>query len=150
MPGDWTFEGASRFAQLGGPSRGGVAAHVGEPCAEGVANEGRRRLGTVLDNGEAADRFGRMVRSLGGPKDLLERPDKWLPVAPVLRPVEIPVTGYVSGIDVRALGVAVVGRPVLAGDHLAATRVVWIICGLLFAGQAVIFGFVFPRLTGRP
>lgn len=49
-----------------------------------------------------------------------------------------------------ALGVAIVGRPVVAGDHLEAIRVVWIICGLLFVGQAVIFGFVFPRLAGRP
>jgi thymidine phosphorylase len=48
-----------------------------------------------------------MVRALGGPGDLLERPDDHLPAAPVVQPVA-GGAGTVSAIDVRAVGLAVV------------------------------------------
>jgi thymidine phosphorylase len=45
---------------------------------------------------------------LGGPTDLLEKPDRHLPAAPVI--VDVPATtgGYVASMDVRALGLAIV------------------------------------------
>ncbi len=46
-----------------------------------------------------------------------------------------------------AIGVAIVGRPGGADEHLAAVRQVWLVCAVLFAGQAVLFGLVFPRLA---
>lgn len=46
-----------------------------------------------------------------------------------------------------AVGVAIVGRPDGPADHLGALRQVWLVCAVLFAGQAVIFGLVFPRLA---
>lgn len=78
---------------------GGLAADAGEA---------RRRLTQALDSGAAAERFARMVAALGGPKDLLEFPDKCLPLAPVAREVRAFEPGYVLGHDVRGLGNAVV------------------------------------------
>jgi thymidine phosphorylase len=68
----------------------------------------RKRAEQALTSGAAAERFARMVRALGGPGDLLERPAHHLAAASVRRPVDLPTAGFVSAIDVRALGVAVV------------------------------------------
>jgi thymidine phosphorylase len=62
----------------------------------------------ALDGGAAAERFGAMVAELGGPSDLVEAPDRYLRAAPVLRAVEPAEAGTVSGVDVRAVGMAVV------------------------------------------
>ncbi|MGH6943857.1 MAG: thymidine phosphorylase, partial [Geminicoccaceae bacterium] len=63
----------------------------------------------ALDSGAAAERFARMARALGGPGDLLERPEHHLPAAPVVRPVVLDQAGFVAAIDARALGLAVIG-----------------------------------------
>mgnify|MGYP006267293921 CR=1 FL=1 len=68
----------------------------------------RRQLQSALDSGRAAERCATMIRALGGPHDLLERPDAHLAAAPVRRDVPAPGPGVVSGMDVRALGMAVV------------------------------------------
>ncbi len=60
----------------------------------------------ALDGGAAAEHFARMVVALGGPADVLR--DARLPVAPIVVPVPAPRPGFVAGIDVRALGLAVV------------------------------------------
>jgi len=49
-----------------------------------------------------------MVHALGGPSDLLERPDRHLDRAPVVRPVWPERGGRVAAIDTRAVGMAVV------------------------------------------
>jgi thymidine phosphorylase len=64
-------------------------------------------LGQARDSGAAAERFQRMVAALGGPADLLEKPDKHLPRAPVVRPVTPAKAGHVAAMDVRAIGLAV-------------------------------------------
>jgi thymidine phosphorylase len=61
----------------------------------------------VLASGAAAERFAAMVAALGGPADLLERPDAHLPAAPVVREVFPETAGVVGGHDTRALGVVV-------------------------------------------
>jgi thymidine phosphorylase len=63
----------------------------------------------ALDSGAAAERFARMVAALGGPTDVLERPRRHLPEAPVRRPVHLERSGTVGAIDARALGLVVVG-----------------------------------------
>jgi thymidine phosphorylase len=70
--------------------------------------QARERAKEALKSGKAAERFSRMVRALGGPADLLERPDAHLPAAPVRRPVDLGRTGVVRAMDARALGLAVV------------------------------------------
>jgi thymidine phosphorylase len=76
-----------------------------EPSEEAA----RARLQAALDSGEAASRFARMVTALGGPADLLENPDKHLESAPLVVPVPAPRAGFVTQVDCRALGIAVVG-----------------------------------------
>ncbi len=61
-----------------------------------------------LDDGSAAEAWERMVAALGGPTDLLDRPDAYLPRAPVTRAAPAPREGVVTAMDVRALGIAVV------------------------------------------
>lgn len=61
----------------------------------------------ALASGAAAERFARMARELGGPHDLLERPEAHLPRAPLVRPIAPREAGFVQAIDARALGLAV-------------------------------------------
>ncbi len=70
--------------------------------------DARERLTQALDSGRAAEIFGRMVAALGGPADFLERPGDYLPAAAVSHPVLPETSGFVSEIDTRAVGVAVV------------------------------------------
>ena len=49
-----------------------------------------------------------MVSRLGGPSDLLEAPDKYLVEAPLTKPVPAPRSGWLSGCDVREIGMTVV------------------------------------------
>ena len=62
----------------------------------------------TLDTGEAVTRFGQMVTALGGPADLIEHMDRYLPLAPVITPCFVNGAGYVQSIDTRAIGMAVV------------------------------------------
>ena len=68
----------------------------------------RAALMESLATGAAAERFARMVASLGGPVDFVERPDRYLATAPVIVEVPAPGEGFVTAIDTRALGLAVV------------------------------------------
>jgi thymidine phosphorylase len=61
----------------------------------------------ALDSGAAAETFARMVAALGGPADLMERPDDHLATAPVQRPVI--ADGVVTGMDCRAVGLVITG-----------------------------------------
>lgn len=70
--------------------------------------EARTKLQQALDSGAAAERFGRMVAALGGPRGLLERPDLHLPKAPVQREVHAETAGVIMSVDVRRIGQAVV------------------------------------------
>ncbi|WP_039659341.1 thymidine phosphorylase [Pantoea sp. MBLJ3] len=70
--------------------------------------EARQKLMTVLDNGKAAEVFGRMVAAQQGPADFIERYDTYLPQAMLSKPVYADQPGIVSSMDTRALGLAVV------------------------------------------
>jgi thymidine phosphorylase len=61
----------------------------------------------ALHSGAAAERFAAMVAGLGGPADLLERPDAHLPVAPVTLAVEAGRGGFVTSHATRDLGLIV-------------------------------------------
>ncbi|HEH9426906.1 TPA: thymidine phosphorylase [Aeromonas sobria] len=84
-------------------------------------SDARRKLQAVLDNGKAAEIFGRMVTGLGGPADFMERYDAYLPKAAIVRPVFAANAGFVTAMDTRELGLAVVamgGGRRAAGDKL--------------------------------
>ncbi|MES2317378.1 MAG: thymidine phosphorylase [Pseudomonadota bacterium] len=70
--------------------------------------EARAKLQAGLDSGEAAERFSRMVAALGGPADLVERPDAYLEKAPIIVPAPALQAGYAMTTDCRGLGLAVV------------------------------------------
>lgn len=61
-----------------------------------------------LSSGKAAEIFARMVSALGGPADLIEKPQQYLASAPVVQDVVAPADGYVSYQDTVALGMTVV------------------------------------------
>jgi thymidine phosphorylase len=71
--------------------------------------ESARAVATArLDDGSAAERFARMVTSMGGPVDLVERASKHLPAAPVVRPVYPERAGFVTGMNTKGVGLALV------------------------------------------
>jgi thymidine phosphorylase len=74
----------------------------------GTDAEARAKLQTALDSGEAAERFARMVTALGGPADLMDKPDVHLETAPVIVPAPALQAGYAVSVDTRGLGLAVV------------------------------------------
>jgi thymidine phosphorylase len=73
-----------------------------------TADQAAAQVERALDSGAAADRFARMVVALGGPPDLLERPDRHLAAAPVQQPVTVERTGIVTRVDARQIGLVVV------------------------------------------
>ncbi|MGF1738133.1 thymidine phosphorylase [Photobacterium satsumensis] len=86
-------------------------------CAEMLVNSGlatdieqaREKLQAVLDNGKAAECFGKMVAGLGGPADFMTHYDNYLEKADLVKPIYAQTTGYAFAMDTRALGMAVVG-----------------------------------------
>ncbi|MBC7859996.1 MAG: thymidine phosphorylase, partial [Burkholderiaceae bacterium] len=68
----------------------------------------RAKLMAALDSGLATERFARMVAALGGPADLVERPDLHLEQAPIVVAVPALSNGYAGSCDCRGLGLAVV------------------------------------------
>lgn len=71
--------------------------------------EARQKLMQVLDNGQAAEVFARMVAAQKGPGDFIERIDSYLPAPMLSKAVYADRPGIVSAMDTRALGMAVVG-----------------------------------------
>lgn len=81
----------------------------------------RVKLQAALDSGAAAEKFAQMVAALGGPKDLMDRPDAYLTAAPVVKPVPAPRDGVITTMSTRDLGVAIVelgGGRRKAGDAI--------------------------------
>ncbi|GEM73994.1 thymidine phosphorylase [Vibrio sagamiensis] len=82
--------------------------------------DARAKLMEALDNGKAAECFGKMVAGLGGPTDFVENYDYYLEKAEIIKPVFATETGIVSAMDTRAIGMAVVamggGRCVASDD----------------------------------
>ena len=70
--------------------------------------EARAKLQAVLDNGKAAEVFGRMVAAQKGPSDFVENYANYLPTAMLSKAVYADTEGFISAMDTRALGMAVV------------------------------------------
>ncbi len=69
---------------------------------------GRAMTADAFSSGRAAELFGRMVGALGGPRDFMAKPKKYLKAAKVVRPLFPAKAGTVTAIDTRAIGIAVV------------------------------------------
>ncbi|HEY0923338.1 thymidine phosphorylase [Rheinheimera pacifica] len=61
-----------------------------------------------LSSGKAAEIFAKMVAALGGPADLMEKPQQYLAVAPVVQDIIALQSGYLSYNNTVGLGMAVV------------------------------------------
>ena len=85
-------------------------------CAEmlmisGLADtveQARAKVNEVIDNGQAAERFGKMVAMLGGPVDFVENYHAYLPKAVIQRPLILPESGILHSMDARLVGLSVV------------------------------------------
>lgn len=77
----------------------------------GVASsreDGEARAAEALSSGKAAEIFGRMAHMLGGPSDLLEKPDSYLPTAPAIRPVVATRNGWLAACNSRDIGMSLI------------------------------------------
>lgn len=85
--------------------------------------EARQKIDTVLKNGKAAEHFSRMVAALGGPADLMDKPEKYLKPAPFVKDFYPPQKFRVSSVDARTIGIGIVemgggrARPTDVIDH---------------------------------
>ena len=70
--------------------------------------EVRARLESLLDGGQALERFAALVSEQGGDAGVVEDPTV-LPAAPIAAPWLSPATGFVTAVDAHTVGVAAVG-----------------------------------------
>ncbi|MDO5529315.1 MAG: thymidine phosphorylase [Paracoccus sp. (in: a-proteobacteria)] len=87
---------------------------------EGNPAAAANKIRAAITSGRAAEHFTRMVRALGGPPDLLERPDRHLRIAPAA-PLPKLRHRFVRAIDTRRLGELVVrmgGGRLRSGDRV--------------------------------
>ncbi|URK18576.1 thymidine phosphorylase [Thalassospira sp. GO-4] len=80
-------------------------------AVSGVAtdvSEGLRQATDALESGKAAEVFGKMVASLGGPSDFVEKHANYLEAAPMTNAVTAAKTGRVLSMDARKVGLALV------------------------------------------
>lgn len=85
--------------------------------------EARAKIDAVLKNGKAAEYFARMVKALGGPADLMEKPHHYLKPAPLVKDFYPSQKFRLSAVDARAIGIGIVeigggrARPQDGIDH---------------------------------
>lgn len=106
----------------------------------GSVVDGRTKAEAALADGRAAAIFGRMVLALGGPADVVERPQRYLPRASVVRACTAERAGVVTDMATRDIGLAVVG---LGGGRRRASDAINPAVGLtevIGVGQAVAAG----------
>jgi thymidine phosphorylase len=65
-------------------------------------------VGEALDSGQAAETFSRMVVAQGGPSNLLQSPENFLPAAPLVRAVFPDEAGFVTRVGTRRVGQCVI------------------------------------------
>lgn len=85
------------------------------------ATAARAKLQAGLDSGAAAEKFAQMVAALGGPADLLDRPQQYLTPAPVVLPVPALQDGVLNAMRTRDIGLIIVemgGGRRQAGDAI--------------------------------
>jgi len=76
--------------------------------AQSSLDRARAAAKKALTSGAAADVFGRMVSAQGGPNDFIDNYVSYLSLAPVMKSIFASKAGYVSAMDTRGIGMAVV------------------------------------------
>ncbi|TYC49203.1 thymidine phosphorylase [Rhodobacterales bacterium] len=100
-------------------AQGGELLASGGLAADAAA--GSQMMREAFDSGRAAEKFGQMVSALGGPADFMDKTELYLAKAPITAPVYAEREGIVTGVDARAVGVAVV---TLGGGRKSAEDVI--------------------------
>ena len=111
--------------------------------------DGEKRIQNSIESGLAAETFGRMVSAMGGPSNFTERYKDLLPEAATIVEVHSQSVGFVSQIDVKKLGLAVVA---LGGGRKRQDDKLDLSVGLdqlVPLGQKVSMGSVLARVHGR-
>lgn len=72
-------------------------------------NEAKAKLEQALSSGKALEIFAKMVAALGGPADFIEKTEYYLPQAQIIKPVYADEPGYVTAMETRNIGLAVIG-----------------------------------------
>ncbi len=72
------------------------------------AIEARQKVEAAIVSGAAHEKFAQMLVALGGPADFMERSASYLPKANVSLPVPCDRDGWLSGVDTRAVGNAII------------------------------------------
>lgn len=67
------------------------------------------KIEQALASGKAAEIFAKMISALGGPNDLLEKPWRCMKKADYITDILAPCDGYISTMQTRDIGLAVVG-----------------------------------------
>lgn len=67
-----------------------------------------QKVAEAISSGGAAERFAQMVTELGGPADFMDKFEAQLPTAAVVMPVFLENEGYLSAMDTRGIGNAVI------------------------------------------
>ena len=75
---------------------------------ENDQNSARDRVRVAIESGKAAEIFSRMVAALGGPADFIEKYTDYLPVADIIMPVWPAQDGYLTSVNARGVGNAVI------------------------------------------
>ncbi len=70
--------------------------------------EAKAKLESLLESGDAAETFGKMIAAMGGPIDFVENWKFFLPEAPVILEVKAESGGYIAGWNSEALGLTCV------------------------------------------
>lgn len=137
---DW-LTGAKREARLERITR----ALAVEMLALGGIADGEARVERAMNSGAAAEHFEALVVAQGGPADLVERPDRYLARAAVIRPVDSPRAGVLTSINARKIGEAIIrlggGRKRLGDtiDHATGYASILPVGSVVEAGQPLAF-----------
>lgn len=85
---------------------GGVALSNADLATD--PNAGAGQIADAIENGRAAEQFGRMVAAMGGPVHFTDQWQRFLPEATVIMEVEAPHAGYISSMEGEAMGLAAI------------------------------------------
>lgn len=70
--------------------------------------DARAKVTKVIENGDAAEAFAKMVHALGGAADFMDKPETYMAQADIVTDIYAEDAGFVTGIDTRAIGIGIV------------------------------------------
>ncbi|NOX69350.1 MAG: thymidine phosphorylase [Gammaproteobacteria bacterium] len=100
--------GDFRDARLDEVTLGLVAEMLVVGGIENDRENARKRAEQAVASGRAAEVFAHMVTALGGPADFFDNYDRYLPAAPVVKPVFAEQSGILVAVDGRKFGNAII------------------------------------------